>query len=165
MLDFRRRVAADGMIHLKCPEKSLLRDSTYCEISIFSRETRHARGRPEHCKWDSTAAAPSKCEAPATRISHRQGSGEAHRRRAVAREIYGVPRRSVCDSEAIAVSSKNSLRLIRDRSNLRPNLERRPPLRLSRRPICPKADSALVWATCIRPIPILGFQRLWRIPR
>lgn len=78
-----------GIAHgtINCPEKSLLRDSCLCEYSIFSRETKQAQGRPEHCKWDSPAAAPVECEAPATRISHRQGSGEARRGRAIARTI------------------------------------------------------------------------------
>jgi len=80
------------MVHLDCPEKSLYRDSTRCEHSNFSREKQQAQGCPEHRKWDSAPAAAFECEAPAARISHRLGSGEAHRRRAVAREIR-TPRR------------------------------------------------------------------------
>ena len=80
------------MVHLNCPEKSLLRDSTLCEHSNFSREKQEAQARSEHRKWDSTPAAAFECEAPAARISHRQGSGEARRGRAVARPIW-APRR------------------------------------------------------------------------
>ena len=80
------------MIHFNCPEKSLYRDSIFCEHSNFSDEKRQAQAGSEHRKWDSAPAAALECEAPATRISHRQGSGEAHRRRAVAREIWS-PRR------------------------------------------------------------------------
>jgi hypothetical protein len=58
-LDFRRPVVADSVIHFNCPEKSLLRDSTLCEISILSREKHQAQARAEHSKRDSAAAALS----------------------------------------------------------------------------------------------------------
>ena len=80
------------MVHFYCPVKSLYWDSTLCEHSIFSHKTTQAHGCPEHCKWDSTPAAAVECEAPTTRISHCQGSGEARRRRAVAGAIR-APRR------------------------------------------------------------------------
>ena len=64
------------MIHLNCPEKNPLWDSTLCEHSNFSRETGQAPGCAEHCKWDSAPAAALECEAAAPRISHRQGNGE-----------------------------------------------------------------------------------------
>ena len=40
------------MVHLHCPEKSLYRDSTLCEHSIFSREKQEAQGSAEHRFWD-----------------------------------------------------------------------------------------------------------------
>ena len=79
------------MAHSNCPEKSLHRDGALCEHSSFSHETRQAEACSEHRKWDSAAAA-LECEAPATRTPHRQGSGEARRRRASAREIRSPPR-------------------------------------------------------------------------
>ena len=62
------------MVYLACPEKSLLWDSSLCEHSNFSRETRQAQGCPEHCKQDSAAAAAFEGEAPAARMSRGQGS-------------------------------------------------------------------------------------------
>ena len=97
----------DGLcdvVHLNCPEKSLLRDSTLCEHSNFSRETRQARGCSEHRKWDSAPAAAFECEAPAARIPHRQGSGEA-RRRCASRGRYGHR-----DATMILVAYRHGLR-------------------------------------------------------
>ncbi len=91
-LVFRRPITADRVVHFNCPEKSLLRDSTLCQHSNFSRETRQAQARSEHCNRDSAPAAAFECEAPAARISHRQGSGEARRRRAVARAVWSSRR-------------------------------------------------------------------------
>ena len=62
------------MIYFNCPEKSLLPDSALSKHSIFSREARQAKACSEHRKGDSAAASALECEAPAVRISHRQGS-------------------------------------------------------------------------------------------